>query len=347
MATDTQQDNLYFPKVSVIVPIYNGEQDLPGLLKCLMAQNYPADRVEFLLVDNGSSDRTPQLLSDAAKKFAEKGLTYKALSETDIQSAYAARNTGIRAATGEFLAFTDADCYPQPQWLTALMQPFQAAQVGLVAGQITAFPGTTLLEKYAEYKGIMSQQDTLAHPFCPYGQTANLGIRLAALEQVGLFRPYLTTGGDADICWRIQREGTHQAHPWKIVYAEDATIQHRHRQSLEELRKQWYRYGKSNRYLHQLHGVQLASSLPKKERNRAFLRWALKEMPVALFKRLLGKATLVETVIIPLEMYCARARDLGQKEAQLPDNARQKAEYSAIQSTVSVSPQVMSQQLEG
>ncbi len=53
----------YCPRVSVIVPIYNGEQDLPGLLNCLIAQTYPADRVEFLLVDNGSSDRTPDLLS--------------------------------------------------------------------------------------------------------------------------------------------------------------------------------------------------------------------------------------------------------------------------------------------
>ena len=56
----------YFPQVSVIVPIYNGEQDLPGLLNCLLAQTYPAQKVEYLLVDNGSSDRTPQILAEAA-----------------------------------------------------------------------------------------------------------------------------------------------------------------------------------------------------------------------------------------------------------------------------------------
>ena len=344
MTTDTQQDDSYFPRVSVIVPIYNGEQDLPGLLTCLMAQTYPADRVEFLLVDNGSSDRTSQLLSEAAEKFAEKGLTYKPLSETEIQSAYAARNTGIRATTSEFLAFTDADCYPQPGWLSALMQPFKDEQVGLVAGEIIAFPGTTLLEEYAEYKGTMSQQDTLAHKFCPYGQTANLGIRLSALMQVGLFRPYLTTGGDADICWRIQKEGTYQDQPWEMVYAKGATIQHRHRQSLEELRKQWYRYGKSNRYLHQLHGVKLAWSLSKKERNRTLLRWMLKEVPVGFIKRLMGKATTAEMVASALDVYCAGARDLGQKEAQLPENARQKAPYSVTQTPVSMSQQAVSQQ---
>jgi cellulose synthase/poly-beta-1,6-N-acetylglucosamine synthase-like glycosyltransferase len=311
----------YFPRVSVIVPIYNGEQDLPGLLECLMAQTYPAAQVEYLLVDNGSRDRTPQILATAADQFAAQGLTFKALSEVDIQSAYAARNTGIRAATGEFLAFTDADCYPQPGWLTALMQPFADESIGLVAGEITAFPGTTLLESYAERKHIMSQQDTLAHKFCPYGQTANLGIRLKALAEVGLFRPYLTTGGDADICWRVQASGQ-----WKIHYAADAAIQHRHRQTLKELRAQWYRYGKSNRYLHDLHGIDLAWPLARRDRNRSLWRWVLKDLPKAAAKFVAAKGPAIDMLTVPLDIYCAKARDLGQKEAKLPEEARQKAE---------------------
>ncbi len=315
----------YFPGISVIVPIYNGEQDLPGLLDCLMAQTYPADKVEYLLVDNGSRDRTPQLLAAAQATFTAANLTLKVLSERDIQSAYAARNTGIRAATGEFFVFTDADCYPQPNWLTSLIQPFKDKAIGLVAGEITAFPGTTLLESYAERKHIMSQQDTLAHKFCPYGQTANLGIRRQALEAVGLFRPYLTTGGDADICWRVQKESS-----WKIHYAANATIQHRHRQTLKELRAQWYRYGKSNRYLHELHGVDLSWRLSKKEQNRSLLRWALKELPQAATKRILAKGPTVDMLITPLDIYCARSRDLGQQEAKLPEQAKQKASLPAL-----------------
>ena len=141
--TNSQQASPYFPKVSVIVPIYNGEQDLPGLLKCLIAQTYPSEQVEFLLVDNGSRDRTPELLAAAADEFASQGLTLNVLNERDIQRAYAARNTAIHAASGEFLAFTDADCYPQPGWLIGLMQPFTDDTLGLVAGKIIALPGTT------------------------------------------------------------------------------------------------------------------------------------------------------------------------------------------------------------
>ncbi len=308
----------YCPRVSVIVPIYNGEQDLPGLLKGLMSQMYPADRVEFLLVDNGSCDRTPPLLAVAATRFAAKHLTLKILSETNIQSAYAARNTGIRAATGEILAFTDADCYPHPRWLSELVQPFEAAEVGLVAGEVSALPGKNWLEVYAERKAFMSQQHTLNHPFCPYGQTANLGIRARSLRTVGLFRPHLTTGGDADICWRVQKEGR-----WKIQAAPKALVQHRHRQTLQELSSQWYRYGKSNRYLHELHGIELTWPLPTRERNRSLMRWLLKDLPGALAGFICDQKSVIEAVIVPLDIYCARARDLGQKEAKLPEAARE------------------------
>ena len=313
-------DSLYLPTVSAIVPIYNGEQDLPGLLDRLIAQTYPADKVEYLLVDNASIDSTADILISAVEAFASRGLTLRALSERKIQSAYAARNTAIQNATGEFLAFTDADCYPSPDWLTELMQPFLNKQVGLVAGKITAFPGQTLLEHYAEKKNIMSQEDTLAHKFCPYGQTANLGIRRSALASVGLFRPHLTTGGDADICWRVQREGD-----WTIHYATEAVVEHRHRQTLKALRAQWYRYGKSNQYLHQLHGIELTQPSSKKERNRSVLRWALKALPKAGVRLLTGRGAVADMVTIPLDLYCANARDLGQKEATLPEEAQEKA----------------------
>ncbi len=317
-------DSLYLPTVSVVVPIYNGEQDLPELLDRLMTQTYPADKVEYLLVDNASIDSTADILIRAVEKFASQHLTLKALSESKIQSAYAARNAAILAAAGEFLAFTDADCYPHPDWLKALMQPFTNEKVGLVAGRIAAFPGKTLLENYAERKNMMHQEDTLAHPFCPYGQTANLGVRLAVLKDVGLFRPYLTTGGDADICWRAQKEAG-----WEIRYATEAVIEHRHRQTLKDLYAQWYRYGTSNRYLHQLHGVELTRRSRQQDRTRSLLRWALKELPIAGAKRLLAKGSVVDMVTTPLDIYCSKARDLGQLEAQLSEQAQEKACFSA------------------
>ncbi|NJN22859.1 MAG: glycosyltransferase family 2 protein, partial [Leptolyngbya sp. RL_3_1] len=142
----------YCPAVSVIVPIYNGAADLPGLGDCLLQQTYPRDRVEYLLIDNNSQDDTAAQLQRFAQTAAAQGMTVRPLSEANIQSSYAARNQGIRVATGEILAFTDADCRPRPDWLARLVQPFQDDAIGLVVGEIKALPGHTNLERYAEYR---------------------------------------------------------------------------------------------------------------------------------------------------------------------------------------------------
>lgn len=314
---DSLTDQTFLPKVSVVVPIYNGEADLPALINCLRSQTYPVERVEYLLVDNNSRDRTATILETAAQEASVQGITLRHLRENQIQSSYAARNIGIRAAGGEIMAFTDADCRPQPDWLELLIQPFANPAVGIVAGEVVSLPGKTLLEKYAERSGVLSQKYTLEHPFCPYGQTANLAIRRQAFEQVGLFRPYLTTGGDADICWRIQRESN-----WQLEFVPTAIIRHRHRATLRELRNQWQRYGRSNRYLHDLYGVDLMRELSGKELVYRTLRWLLKELPSNSLKAIALKASPIDFIRTPIDLLSSQARTTGQREAKLSESAR-------------------------
>jgi glycosyltransferase involved in cell wall biosynthesis len=301
------------PKVSVVVPIYNGEHDLPDLIYCLKSQTYPLEQVDYFLVDNASSDRTSTIIQNAAQNFPK--IHY--LAETKIQSSYAARNAGIRAARSKIIAFTDADCRPQPQWLTELIPPFQNANIGIVAGEIIGLPGETLLEKYAEKQDVLSQKYTLNHPFCPYGQTANLAIKKEIFAKIGLFRPYLTTGGDADICWRIQRETD-----WKIEFAPTAIVQHRHRSTLTEFQSQWRRYGKSNRYLHELYGIDLMQHIPEKEYIYTLSRWVVKEVPITSVKAIMGKAKFLDLLTTPLGLISKKARFSGQQSAKLPETAK-------------------------
>jgi glycosyltransferase involved in cell wall biosynthesis len=304
----------FLPLVSVVVPIYNGEEDLPDLLSCLLSQSYPKEQVEYLLVDNNSSDRTLTLLQTAA---ANSPVTIRPLSEKNIQSSYAARNTGIRAAQGEIIAFTDADCRPQPQWLEALIQPFVNPEVVIVAGEIEALPGKTLLEQYADRQETLSQKHTLAHQYCPYGQTANLAIRRNVFNQTGLFRPYLTTGGDADICWRILKANLGQ-----LGFVPAAIVKHRHRRTLKELESQWRRYGRSNRYLHELHGVELMREITLQEYGYSLLRWLVKEIPKETGKAIAKKASLVDIISTPISLFTTRSRAIGQREAKLPEKAQ-------------------------
>ncbi|WP_202220244.1 glycosyltransferase family 2 protein [Okeania sp. KiyG1] len=302
-------------KVSVIVPIYNGEKDLPDLIECLRSQTYPADQVEYLLVDNNSGDRSKSLIEAAARS---SQITICLVTENQIQSSYAARNAGIRAASSEIFAFTDGDCRPQPQWLESLIQPFSDSNIGIVVGEILALPGDSLLEKYADKQETLSQKHTLANSFCPYGQTANLAVRKQAFVDVGLFRPYLTTGGDADICWRILRETSYQ-----FKFVENAVVKHRHRSTWKDLQSQWRRYGKSNKYLHELYGIDLMGEFKTKEYVYRLSRWLLKELPLTTMKIISGKAELVELFNTPIGLLNVRARIIGQKEAKLSDEARQ------------------------
>ena len=308
----------FLPKTSVIVPVYNGEADLPELINCLQAQTYPGDRVEYLLVDNGSSDRTASVIQTAIQETASLGITLRYLQENKIQSSYAARNTGIRAVKSEILAFTDADCRPQPDWLESLILPFADSAVGVVVGEIVALPGKSLLEKHADRHNVLSQQHTLEHPFCPYGQTANLAIRRQVLEQVGLFRPYLNTGGDADMCWRIQRGSN-----WTLHFAPTAVVRHRHRSTLKEYQSQWRRYGRSNRYLHELHGVELMREKTTQDYLYLLGRWLVKELPINSMKAIAHKTPAIDIISTPIGLFGAWARTAGQREAQLSEKARE------------------------
>ncbi|MEG4169658.1 MULTISPECIES: glycosyltransferase [unclassified Microcoleus] len=303
----------FLPQVSVVVPVYNGEMDLPELIECLRSQTYPPHSVEYLLVDNNSRDRTSAILETAAKL---DQITIRHLTENQIQSSYAARNKGIRASTGEIIAFTDADCRPESDWLENLVKPFVDLEVGISAGEILALPGKTILEQHADRQNTLSQKHTLAHPFCAYGQTANLAVRRLVLQQIGLFRPYLSSGGDADLCWRILRETS-----YKMYFAENAIVRHRHRSTIKQLQSQWYRYGESNKYLHELHGVDLMREFTTGEYFYRLARWLLKEFPVAAAKSAMAQADMVDLFNTPIGLLNVRARSMGQRQAKLPESA--------------------------
>jgi glycosyltransferase involved in cell wall biosynthesis len=335
IVANSNQKNL---QVSVIIPIYNGETDLPALLKTLYNQTYPRDRVEYLLIDNGSTDQTWQQLQTAQTQAQQNNFPLRILQESTIQGSYAARNLGIRESHADLLAFTDADCRPEPTWLTNLAASFEDhpqnqilnsqfsilnSKLGWVAGEVKALPSKNWLERYADRADTLSQNHTLANPYCPYGQTANIAIRKQCFVEVGLFRPYLTTGGDADQCWRILKntsdsKGENHGSNWQWAFAEDAIVYHRHRSTLSELLSQWRRYGRSNRYLHHLHNIELMPMPQLSYYTYRLSRWLLKEMPIALLNR-----NLLEMLSTPVGLLCLRSRWRGQQRANLPSNAHE------------------------
>ena len=218
------------PFISVVVPVFNGEVTIEACLESLLTQTYLRDRYEIIVVDNDSTDGTVDVI---------KRYPVRYVLEREVQSSYAARNRGIREATGDIIAFTDADCVASRDWLRQAVDAFAHERIGGVAGAIRSCEPQTLAQRYAVEKGALSQETALrANSFLPAVYTANAFYRKTVLEQAGLFDPLVKSGGDADLAWRVQ-ERLGQS----IAFCPEAIVYHRHRERIWDLLRQRKNYG--------------------------------------------------------------------------------------------------------
>jgi cellulose synthase/poly-beta-1,6-N-acetylglucosamine synthase-like glycosyltransferase len=201
------------PFASVIVPVRDGESTIADCLDAILATDYPADRREILVIDNGSSDGTAAMIQARPVRYLREGR----------RGVSNARNRGIAESRGEILAFVDADCQVEPQWLTELVRPFEDPEVGSVAGDLRHTPPTTPAERQAaRMLGNWQRFAFASNPAYPI--TANAAYRRDVLERIGPFDPHMTRAQDVELGLRFQeRSGL------RLAYAERATARHRNR----------------------------------------------------------------------------------------------------------------------
>jgi glycosyltransferase involved in cell wall biosynthesis len=224
------------PFVSVVIPVLNGQGTIDACLSALANVDYPAERREVLVVDNGSTDRTPEIV----RKYP-----VTLLSEGERGPARA-RNCGVLVCRGDVVAFTDSDCLPSTGWLRELVKPFARDDVGAVAGEILPFPPRTPAERYAARIRHLSPERYLRRPIFPFAVTANLAFRREVFRQVGLFDPACPRGGEStDFCTRFFR-GT----ALSLELALRAVVFHRHRATTGDLFRQQWGYGRGHAYLY-------------------------------------------------------------------------------------------------
>jgi glycosyltransferase involved in cell wall biosynthesis len=224
------------PRVSVIVPVLNGERTLRACLVSLLATDYPSDRREIIVVDNGSTDRTAEIIRSVPVRYVHEAR----------RGPSRARNRGIAESTGEILAFTDADCVASTGWLRELVAGFSAPEAGGVAGEILAFPPKTRTERYAARIRHLSPRRYLNRAIFPFAVTANLSFRREIFERVGLFDPTSPRGGEStDFCTRFFR-GT----GLELRFAPRAVVFHQHRATAWSLFDQHWSYGRGHAFLY-------------------------------------------------------------------------------------------------
>ena len=217
------------PFVSVIIPALNGERTIRECLVSLLNMDYPVERREILVVDNGSTDRTAEIVKSFPVRYLreeQRGVSY-------------ALNRGIEVGKGDILVFTNAHCVVTSSWLRELVQGFEREEVGIVAGEMVAYPPKTTVERYtAKRKPLLFQVYNLNNPDLPWFSAGNVAIRREVVNQIGLFDPRLPGGEDIDYSWRFFQSGT-----LKLIYRLRAVVFHRHHPTAWGLYKQYRAFG--------------------------------------------------------------------------------------------------------
>ncbi len=195
------------PFVSVIVPVRNDPR-IRRCLRALLGQTYPAERTELIVVDNRSSDETPVVVR-------EHPVTL--LVENRTLSPYAARNRGIERARGEILAFTDADCVPDKDWLTRAVAALEREGADLVGGRVRfRFSEPPHAAEIFDSLHNLDNDRSIAER--GVAKTGNLCARRRVFEAIGPFPAARRSGGDVEWTGRASGAG------FALVYAADAVV---------------------------------------------------------------------------------------------------------------------------
>jgi glycosyltransferase involved in cell wall biosynthesis len=194
------------PAVSVVVPVRDGAATIERTLVALAAQRLE-EPFEVIVVDGGSTDGTLQIL--------ERALTPITVLTNPQGDPAGSRTLGAGQARADALAFTDADCEPEPEWLAAGLRALEGAD--LAQGRVVA----------AGPRGPLDRTVEVASEYGLY-ETANLFVRREAFERIGGFQPLpglalapgTHFGEDVWFAWRCRRGG------WTTAFAAEAVVRH-------------------------------------------------------------------------------------------------------------------------
>jgi len=216
--------------VSVVVPVLNAADSIASCIDSLLSQDYqPPPQV--IVVDNGSNDQTPEILRDYADRID--------VLQQPKPGSSAARNLGAAKASGDYIAFIDADCIACSNWVAELVVPLADPNVGATGGQILSIEPDNPVSLYGE---TIYDHSIAINQRYPYIITSNCACRRQLLIDLSGLDENLLYGHDVDLGWRIH-----------LRYAEAAVVYHHNRRTLSQLFGQGIEHGFHSVRIRKLH----------------------------------------------------------------------------------------------
>jgi glycosyltransferase involved in cell wall biosynthesis len=231
-----QKKNLF----SIIVPTYNRPKQLVICLQSLTRLDYPRDQFEVIVIDDGS-DTSLQPVVDCFSNHLDITL----LNQIHAGPA-AARNIGAERAKGVFLAFTDDDCTPAPDWLQKLAKHFTEVPEHAIGGRVL---NALSKNPYATTSQIIVDVAYVHYNVNPnlarFFASNNLAVPAGPFHAIGGFDPTFRTAEDREFCDRWQHHG------FQMTYIPEALIYHSNALNFCSFWRQHFNYGKGAYRYHQ------------------------------------------------------------------------------------------------
>lgn len=219
-------------RFSIIIPTRNRASLLDRCLTALEGLDYPRNDFEVLVIDDGSD--TP--LTDLIDRHSP-ALTVRSY-QSDANGPARARNFGLNCARGDYVVFTDDDCIPQPDWLTAFDRAFKSTSDVGFGGRIVDAPENNIYGRASQMLITFLYDGFAQHPDLKFFCSNNLAFpRLRLLDLGGFDETFPRAAGeDRELCARWNQR-------YELRFLPDAVVSHHQLLDLRSFSRQHFRYG--------------------------------------------------------------------------------------------------------
>jgi len=229
------------PSFSIIIPTYNRTAQLTNCLYSLTLLDYPRNCFEVIVVNDGGETKLEAIVDPFRNQ-----INLSLITQSQAGPA-AARNSGAAKTNGEFLAFTDDDCMPAPDWLQVLAAHFTEKRDCIIGGRTINLLTDNIYSTMSQLiLDVVYRHYNVKPHKSRFFATNNMAMPVNLFRVIGLFETTFTTSEDREFCDRSLYNG------FQMIYAPEILVYHAHALTLGTFWRQHFNYGRGAFYFHRV-----------------------------------------------------------------------------------------------